>query len=291
MSLTFSMNKSSNSYDHYIRTLPILSIEEERKLAIDYKENNNLEAAQSLVLHNLRFVSYVVRKYRGYKLPDEDLMQEGTIGLMKAVKRFNPYTGVRLSSFAVFIIKNEIINYVLNNWKLVKIVTTKPQKKLFFNLRKYKKEFETLTDEEIHKIAKDLRVPERDVIEMEKRLFSKDVSYDLVDMTDAPDMSDNIELRARSSVSSFEHLLIDTESDPANLLELEDDEDIKKMWIKKSLSILDSREKEIIKKRWLQEKQVPFRVFATKYNVSVERIRQVEAQALKKMRDNIEKLS
>lgn len=264
------------NYIHKINSLPVLSREEEYTLANEYIKNGNLEAAQKLVLFNMRYVVHIAKTYSGYGLPVGDLMQEGSMGLMKAVKRFDPRIGVRLISFAVRWIKAEIQEYVIKNWKLVKVATTKSQRKLFFNLRSKKESLGWSTREEVAAIAKDLDVSEADVVEMEARMNSSDVSLYGYD----DDSSDN--------PSSFSPLtyLESPEKDPQKMLIGRDFSAKALKSLRKAITTLDARSQDIIKERWLNEdSKVTLKDLSNKHNVSLERIRQIEKTSLIKVRE------
>ena len=261
------------SLDHYIHqanAVPALSAEEEQALAIRLRDDNDLDAARTLVLANLRFVVHIARGYMGYGLPLGDLIQEGNVGLMKAVRRFDPSVGVRLVSFAVHWIRAEIHEFVLKNWRLVKVATTKAQRKLFFNLRKAKERLGWLSAEETEAIAKDLGVTPRDVTEMEKRLSGLDLSYD-------PAPADDDEYSPSNYLPSPDH-------DPATLIEQADWADASHANLAEALDELDERSRSIVERRWLSEGKSTLHELATEYGVSAERIRQIEAGAIKKLR-------
>ena len=264
------------SLDAYIDTvsrIPVLSKEEEVRLARRYREDNDLDAARSLVMSHLRFVVHIARGYTGYGLPMGDLVQEGNVGLMKAVKRFDPSVGVRLVSFAVHWIRAEIHEYVLRNWRLVKVATTKAQRKLFFNLRKAKKNLAWLSAEETRAVAKELGVSPAEVTEMEQRLAARDVAFDPV-----PDADDE---DGTYSPASY---LPAPDSDPALAVENEEWEDASHKRLGHAIEGLDTRSREIIRRRWLADDKATLHELAAEYDVSAERIRQIEAQALKKLR-------
>jgi len=262
------------SLDHYIQQvngISVLSADEERELATRLREHNDLGAARTLILANLRFVVHIARGYTGYGLPLGDLIQEGNVGLMKAVSRFDPSVGVRLVSFAVHWIRAEIHEYVLRNWRLVKVATTKAQRKLFFNLRKAKERLGWLSAEETRAIADDLGVSTRDVTEMERRLSGYDVSYD-----PAPSDDDD-----EYSPSAY---LPSPEDDPAQALEQADWEDANHASLSDALGDLDERSRSILERRWLSEDKSTLHELADEYGVSAERIRQIEAAAIGKLR-------
>jgi RNA polymerase sigma-32 factor len=263
---------SLDAYISAVRQVPVLSQADEAALARRLKDNNDLDAARDLVLSQLRFVVHIARGYLGYGLPLGDLVQEGNVGLMKAVKRFDPDMGVRLVSFAVHWIRAEIHDYVLRNWRLVKIATTKAQRKLFFNLRRSKQHLGWLSLAEREVIAKDLGVTAQEVGEMEQRLSSQDVTFD-----PAPDADDE---------SSFAPAMYLTSegSNPADALEADDFRDQGADRLHQALEGLDARSREILEARWLAEKKTTLQVLAKRHGVSAERIRQIEQTALKTLR-------
>jgi RNA polymerase sigma-32 factor len=264
---------SLDAYFDAIGRIPVLSREEESALATRYRGENDVEAARQLVLSHLRFVVHIARGYMGYGLPMGDLVQEGNIGLMKAVKRFDPAVGVRLVSFAVHWIRAEIHEYVLRNWRLVKVATTKAQRKLFFNLRKYKRNLGWLTTEETQTVARELGVSTSEVAEMERRLASRDVSYD-----PAPDVDEEEDTWSPSAY------LPAPDSDPAIAVEhAEWDEDVSDK-VASAMSQLDARSQAILRARWMSEQKATLHELAAQYGVSAERIRQIEANAIKKLR-------
>ena len=266
------------SLEGYIRAAseyPMLSAEEEKELAerLYYKED--LDAAKQLILSHLRFVIHVARGYSGYGLPQADLIQEGNIGLMKAVKRFNPEVGVRLVSFAVHWIKAEIHEYVLRNWRIVKVATTKAQRKLFFNLRKTKQRLGWFNENEVDLVAKELGVSKEDVIEMESRMTGADVGFDL------PNDDSEEETFAPSMY------LEDKSSNFAAELEDENFETQAVDQLSAAMENLDARSPEIIKARWLDDNKATLHDLASKYNISAERVRQIETNALKKLKSAV----
>ncbi|WP_308683808.1 RNA polymerase sigma factor RpoH [Steroidobacter agaridevorans] len=264
---------SLDSYIDRVSRIPVLSREEELDLARRLRDNEDLDSARQLVLSHLRFVVHIARGYSGYGLPVGDLIQEGNVGLMKAVKRFDPDVGVRLVSFAVHWIRAEIHEYVLRNWRLVKIATTKAQRKLFFNLRKFKKNLGWLTDVETKAIARDLGVTTAEVTDMEQRLSSRDLSFD-----PAPDADE--EDGAYSPSAYLQH----PEADPSVAVEREQwDEDTAER-LSQALETLDDRSQHILRSRWMQDEKSTLHELADKYGVSAERIRQIEANAIKKLR-------
>ncbi|KAA2284648.1 RNA polymerase sigma factor RpoH [Arenimonas fontis] len=263
---------SLDAYIAAVNRIPVLSAEEEQDLARRYRDEEDLDAAKSLVLSHLRFVVHVARGYQGYGLGMGDLIQEGNIGLMKAVKRFDPDQGVRLVSFAVHWIRAEMHEFILRNWRIVKVATTKAQRKLFFNLRKSKKRLGWMNAEEVRAVARDLNVSEREVLEMESRLSGRDIAFD------APTDSDD---DAPPSPVAF---LPDPAADPALAYERESHEEDQLELLRESLAGLDQRSRDIIRRRFLGEPKATLQELADEYGVSAERIRQIEANALKKMR-------
>ena len=263
------------SYINSIHNIGILSSEEEKKLAEDLYYRNDLDAARKLVLAHLRFVVHIAKTYSGYGLSEADLIQEGNIGLMKAVRRFNPEVGVRLISFAVHWIKAEIHEYVLRNWKIVKIATTKAQRKLFFNLRSKKKDLGWLTEEEVKSISEDLGVKPSDVKEMEKRLSGIDMSFDPLE-GDANE-------KANYAPANY---LEDSTSNPSVIIEKEDDSSLNTAQLYEALKQLDDRSRDIIYDRWLSAEKLTLHELAEKYGISAERVRQIEQNAMKKVKQN-----
>ena len=278
--LALPINLSVGTFDSYlnvVRQMPKLTVEQERELALRFRDNGDLEAARELVMTNLRFVVHVARGYSGYGLSMPDIIQEGNIGLMKAVKRFDPDIGVRLVSFAVHWIKAEIHEYVIKNWGIVKIATTKAQRKLFFNLRKSKHDLGWLSNDEAVAIAKDLDVDVSAVYEMEKRLGSRDMSFDMpVDET------------SEESYVAPASYLYQHGADPAVLLENSDWEGHEQDILADAMAELDERSQDILSSRWLVEKKATLHELAERYNVSAERIRQLEQSAMKKLRAAVE---
>jgi RNA polymerase sigma-32 factor len=264
---------SLDAYVERVSRIPVLSREEESALAHRLKDHSDLEAARQLVLSHLRFVVHIARGYSGYGLPVGDLIQEGNVGLMKAVKRFDPNVGVRLVSFAVHWIRAEIHEYVLKNWRLVKIATTKAQRKLFFNLRRFKKNLGWLTESETLAIASDLGVTPAEVTDMEQRLSSRDLSFD-----PAPDTDEEENVYSPSSY------LPHPEADPSVAVEREQwDEDTAER-LAQALETLDDRSRHILQSRWMGEEKATLHELADRYGVSAERIHQIEANAIKKLR-------
>jgi len=262
---------SIESYVTAAFQLPMLSQQEEHDLAVRWREKQDLEAARQLVLSHLRFVVRIARQYSGYGLPQPDLIQEGTVGLMKAVRRFDPEMGVRLASFAVHWIKAEIHEFILRNWRIVKIATTKAQRKLFFNLRSSKKRLGWFSEEEIQEVARDLGVKPDEVRAMEARLNNYDMAFD-------PSESDN-EDDHQAPVS----YLPDLRMEPAAMVEASDTERDEHERLYQALEELDDRSKEILRRRWLSEKKSTLHELADEYGVSAERIRQIEKAAMKKL--------
>ena len=262
------------SYIHAIHSIPVLEADEERELAERLKYQGDLEAARQLILHNLRFVVKVARGYNGYGLPLGDLVQEGNVGLMKAVKRFDPEMNVRLISFAVHWIRAEIHEFILRNWKIVKVATTKAQRKLFFNLRSSKQRLGWLSHEEASAMADDLGVSTAEVLEMEKRLSANDVAFDLT-----PDQDDD----DRADFSPSQYLAAES-ADPAEVLEAEEWDTYTRGRFQQALDSLDKRSKDILASRWLVADKATLHELADKYKVSAERIRQLENAAVGKLR-------
>jgi len=266
---------SLDAYVQAVHAIPVLSVEQERELAVRFHDEQDLEAARQLVLHHLRFVVHVARGYLGYGLPLGDLVQEGNIGLMKAVKRFDPAVGVRLVSFAVHWIKAEMHEYILKNWRIVKVATTKAQRKLFFNLRKSKKRLGWMNRAEVEAIAKDLGVTPDEVLEMESRLAGQDIGFDLT-----PESEDEDSV----SVAPVTYLAAETEADPAVAIERDDFETRSEAKLGHALTGLDARSRHILQRRWLDEEKATLQELADHYKVSAERIRQLENNAIKKLR-------
>lgn len=270
---------SLESYIHWVNQIPMLSQEEEIALAKDYLQHENLEAARKLVMAHLRFVVRVARGYSGYGLAQADLIQEGNIGLMKAVKRFDPTMGVRLVTFAVHWIKAEIHEFILRNWRIVKVATTKAQRKVFFNLRRAKKRLGWFTQDEVNAVADDLGVKPEVIQQMEARMEAYDVGYD------APDQDDDSEYHQAFAPV---HYLEDKRYDPAQIVETKDWSDQGQQQLVQALASLDERSQDILQRRWLAEKKTTLQDLAAKYQVSAERIRQLEQNALKKLKTAIE---
>lgn len=266
---------SLDAYLQAVGSVPILEPAAERELALRLRRDDDLDAARSLVLSHLRFVVHIARGYLGYGLPLADLIQEGNVGLMKAVKRFDPEVGVRLISFAVHWIRAEIHEYVVRNWRLVKVATTKAQRKLFFNLRRSKQHLGWLTKDETAAIAKDLGVTTRDVTEMEQRLSAHDTVFDPVPNAD------------EDSPVSAAHYLPAPNADPADLVEAEDWEDQTATRLHAAMTHLDPRSREILQARWMTDEKATLHELADRFGVSAERIRQIEQTAIRNLRAEI----
>ncbi|WP_375058491.1 RNA polymerase sigma factor RpoH [Zobellella sp. DQSA1] len=265
---------SLEAYIQAVNTIPVLSAEEEKALAERLQNDGDLGAARQLIMSHLRFVVHIAKSYSGYGLPQADLIQEGNIGLMKAVKRFDPTVGVRLVSFAVHWIKAEIHEYVLRNWRVVKVATTKAQRKLFFNLRKSKKRLGWFNQQEVETVAQDLGVSTAEVLEMESRMSAQDQAFDLASDDDDKDTS-----------FSPVHYLEDKSSDVAHQVEEANWEESANRRLRAALSALDERSQRIIQARWLEEDdKTTLQSLADEYGVSAERIRQLEKTALKKLK-------
>jgi RNA polymerase sigma-32 factor len=265
---------SLDAYIGAVHQIPVLTVEDEQSLARRFRDGEDLDAARELVHSHLRFVVHVARGYNGYGLQLGDLIQEGNIGLMKAVKRFDPDMGVRLVSFAVHWIRAEMHEFILKNWRIVKVATTKAQRKLFFNLRKSKTRLGWMNAAEVTAVAKDLNVSEREVLEMESRLSGRDIGFD------AP--SDDDDDHAPPSPAAY---LMTAEEDPSQAYERADSEDNQLQLLREGLAELDARSRDIIKRRWLDaDSKITLQELADEYGVSAERIRQIEANALKKMK-------
>ena len=267
---------SAGSIDAYIQAvnrIPLLSADDERALATRLRQSNDLEAAGQLVLSHLRLVVSVARGYLGYGLPHADLIQEGNIGLMKAVKRFEPGRGVRLVSFAIHWIKAEMHEYILRNWRLVKVATTKAQRKLFFNLRSMKRGLAPLTADEIKHVAATLRVKPEEVVEMETRLAGRDIAFETDDDDD------------EAAYAPAQYLAADPEAEPSRVLEAEEDGNVHAAGLHSALAALDPRSRRIVEARWLKEKDgATLHDLAAEFKVSAERIRQIEMKAMEKMK-------
>ncbi|MDX1915739.1 MAG: RNA polymerase sigma factor RpoH [Methylophilus sp.] len=274
--LTLPSVSSLDSLDQYLRTIkqfPVLSAEEEYEYATRLKKDGDLEAARALIVSHLRLVASIARGYAGYGLQQSDLIQEGNIGLMKAVKRFDPDRGVRLVSFAMHWIKAEMNEFIVRNWRLVKTATTKAQRKLFFNLRSMKKGFDTLNTEEIQNIAKELKVKPEEVMEMEYRLNGQEISLDA-----------HIDDDGEESFSPIAYLE-DESPEPAQFLENMQNEQLQSTGLSKALMSLDERSRRVLEARWLNENaNATLHDLAAEFNVSAERIRQIEQKAMQKIK-------
>ena len=272
--MALPMPMATGSLEAYIQTvnrLPLLTAEQEQDYARRYQREGDLEAARQLVLSHLRLVVAVARGYLGYGLPHADLIQEGNIGLMKAVKRFDPARGVRLVSFAIHWVKAEIHEYILRNWRLVKVATTKAQRKLFFNLRSMKPGFATLSPGEVKRIASELKVKPEEVVEMETRLAGREMAFE------APDDEEEVYAPAQ--------YLADPDAEPSRQLEAEEEERVQSEGVSRALAALDPRSRRIVEARWLKEKDsATLHDLAAEFGVSAERIRQIEAKAMQKMK-------
>ncbi|MFB2539686.1 MULTISPECIES: RNA polymerase sigma factor RpoH [unclassified Acinetobacter] len=275
--MPLSLSAPGTNLGAYISTvnqIPILTVEQEKELAERYYYDQDLDAAKMLVMSHLRFVIHIARSYAGYGLPQGDLIQEGNLGLMKAVKRFDPNMGVRLVSFAVHWIKAEIHEYVIRNWRIVKVATTKAQRKLFFNLRSLKKSSKKLTLAEAQAIAEDLNVTAEQVLEMEGRLTAYDAAFEA--------QSDDDDENSHYTAPSL--YLEDNRYDPARLVEEEDWEEQNNNALLNAMDNLDDRSRDILQRRWLDDNKSTLHELAAEYNVSAERIRQLEKNAMEKIK-------
>jgi RNA polymerase sigma-32 factor len=278
MQLILPKSGSIEAYMQSAYSIPMLTAEEERDLATSLYNENDLQAAQQLIMSHLRFVIHIAKGYSGYGLAQADLVQEGNVGLMKAVKRFNPEVGVRLVSFAVHWIKAEIHEYVLKNWRIVKVATTKAQRKLFFNLRKNKKRLGWFSNDEVNTVAETLGVSTKDVLEMENRMSSHDQAFEL-----SSDDDDN----ASASNFSPAQYLEDKQSELAIEVENANWENHANNRLSTALVALDDRSQDIIKTRWLSEDKTTLQELANKYQISAERVRQLEKNALNKLKNTM----
>jgi len=273
--MTVPVPMAAGSLETYIQTVnrfSILSAEDEQTLARRFRQQGDLDGARQLVLSHLRLVVAVARGYLGYGLPHADLIQEGNIGLMKAVKRFDPERGVRLVSFAIHWVKAEIHEYILRNWRLIKVATTKAQRKLFFNLRSMKQGLAPLNSEEIGRIAAALKVKPEEVIEMETRLAGREVAFEADDSDE-------------EAYAPVHYLAADADAEPSRVLEAEEEEHTQSAGLQHALTALDPRSRRIVEARWLREKDAAtLHDLAAEFKVSAERIRQIEAKAFEKMR-------
>jgi RNA polymerase sigma-32 factor len=271
MALSVPHSGSIEGYMQAVSSIDMLTAEEERELAVRLREDEDLQAARKLVMSHLRFVVHIAKSYSGYGLPQADLIQEGNIGLMKAVKRFDPSVGVRLVSFAVHWIKAEIHEFVLKNWRIVKVATTKAQRKLFFNLRKAKKRLGWFTHDEVQTVANELGVSTKEVLQMEARMSSQDQAFDL--------SADEDETGNFSPVQFLEDKSSDVETDVINS---DWDANASKR-LYSAIKTLDERSQDIIETRWLADNKITLQDLANKYEVSAERVRQIEKNAMKKL--------
>jgi RNA polymerase sigma-32 factor len=274
LQMNFPMS-SIEAYTQAVNRIPVLSAEEEHELAVRYRNEEDVAAARKLIMSHLRFVAHIARGYSGYGLPHADLIQEGNIGLMKAVRRFDPTMNVRLVSFAVHWIRAEIHEFILRNWRIVKVATTKAQRKLFFNLRSSKKRLGWFSYEEVDKVAETLGVTRADVLEMESRLSGRDMAFD-----SSPDSNDDDDMEV--TPASY---LQDVRFEPANQVEEEQWTSHSNNQLHEALSGLDDRSRDIVASRWLTEDKSTLQDLADKYNVSAERIRQLEKNAMKKLKN------
>ena len=265
-----------NAYVQTISAFPVLTVDEERELAEKFYYEDDLQAARKLVLCHLRFVAHLARSYQGYGLSQADLIQEGNVGLMKAVKRFNPEVGVRLVSFAVHWIKAEMHEFILRNWRIVKVATTKAQRKLFFNLRSSKKRLSWLTPEETSAVAADLGVSEQEVTRMEGRMAANDMAFDGY----GDDQDDD-------AIAAPARFLAAPQADPADLVEAQDWQEDASGKLFAALSSLDPRSRDVIERRWLADHKTTLHDLAGEYSISAERIRQIEKAAMKKLKTAI----
>ena len=271
MALSVPHSGSIEGYIQAVSSIDMLSAEEERELAVRLREDEDLQAARKLVMSHLRFVVHIAKSYSGYGLPQADLIQEGNIGLMKAVKRFDPTVGVRLVSFAVHWIKAEIHEFVLKNWRIVKVATTKAQRKLFFNLRKAKKRLGWFTHDEVQTVANELGVSTKEVLQMEARMSSQDQAFDLT--------ADEDETGNFAPVQYLEDKSSDVETDVIN----NDWDTAASKRLFSAIKTLDERSQDIIETRWLADNKITLQDLADKYQVSAERVRQIEKNAMKKL--------
>lgn len=279
MNEAMALTLSSGNIESYISSafkLPMLTAEQEREYALQLRDHDDLDAAKSLVLPHLRFVVRIARGYSGYGLQQQDLIQEGTVGLMKAVRRFDPDKGVRLVSYAVHWIRAEIHEFILRNWRIVKVATTKAQRKLFFNLRSKKKHLGWFSQQEVNEVAEDLGVKPETVLEMESRLYGRDLSWDLPPGVDEDERS----------VSPC-NWLPDERSEPAKLVEQQDATSSQQQLLLDAMQQLDERSRAILQARWLSDSKSTLQELAKEYGVSAERIRQIEKSAMNKIKAQI----
>ena len=273
-----SPEQSLKAYLRQIRRIEILTKEQEEELACRWYDHNDLTAAHNLVMAHLRFVVYIARSYAGYGLSLSDLIQEGNVGLMCAVKRFNPHRGVRLITFSVYWIRATIHEYIMRNWRIVRTATTKTQRKLFFRLRKSKKTLSWMTPKEIRSVARDLQVPEKDVREMEMRMARSDLSLE------AP-----MRKETEDTTTLLEHLP-DESANPEETATQQEAETATHLALKNSLASLDARSRQIITQRWLQPRRASLQQLATLHGISAERVRQIEQKALNTVRRQLQHL-
>ncbi len=278
MALTVPRSGSIETYVQSAYSIPMLTVEREQELASRLYNEGDLQAAQELIMSHLRFVIHVAKGYAGYGLPQADLIQEGNVGLMKAVKRFNPEVGVRLVSFAVHWIKAEIHEFVLRNWRIVKVATTKAQRKLFFNLRKNKKRLGWFSNDEVTNVAETLGVSTKDVLEMESRMSNQDQAFEL--------SSDEDDSASAGSFSPAQYLE-DKQSDLATVVEDNNWEDHANKRLSSAMVDLDERSQDIIRTRWLTDDKSTLQELANKYQISAERVRQLEKNALTKLKNTM----
>ena len=273
IAINLSPSENLGAYMQAVNAAPILSVQRERELALRYRNDNDLDAARELVMSHLRYVVKVSRGFMGYGLPLTDLIQEGSIGLMKAVKRYDPNRDVRLVSFAVHWIKAEIYDYVLRNWRVVKVATTKAQRKLFFNLRKSRTRLGWMKDDEVNKLAADLNVEAATVRQMESRLSGTDIAFDAQAERDDEE----------AFLAPAQHLG-DSRYDPAIVVDNSEQESRSRRQLAAALSRLDTRSRDIVSRRWLSDAKPTLHALADEYGVSAERIRQIEKRAMEKMK-------
>ena len=273
IAINLSPSENLGAYMQAVNAAPILSVQRERELALRYRNDNDLDAARELVMSHLRYVVKVSRGFMGYGLPLTDLIQEGSIGLMKAVKRYDPNRDVRLVSFAVHWIKAEIYDYVLRNWRVVKVATTKAQRKLFFNLRKSRTRLGWMTDDEVNKLAADLNVEAATVRQMESRLSGGDIAFDA-----------QAERDDEEAFLAPAQYLEDSRYDPAIVVDNSEQESRSRRQLAAALSRLDARSRDIVSRRWLSDAKPTLHALADEYGVSAERIRQIEKRAMEKMK-------
>lgn len=268
--ITLSPGGNLDAYIQAVNSISVLTPEREKELADALYHDGDLESAKLLVMAHLRFVAYIARSYKGYGLSEADLIQEGNVGLMKAVRRFDPDFGVRLVSFAVHWIKAEIHEFILKNWRIVKIATTKPQRKLFFNLRSAKKRLGWMNETEVQDVARELGVAPEDVRQMENRLAVHDEAFDL-------DSDDD-------DAYGPAQYLNDPAADPATIAEMDDYEAVQRTRLNEAFALLDERSREIVQRRWLGHKKATLHELADRFGISAERVRQLEQNAMKKLK-------